>query len=400
VASLFLITADGGSRGNPGPAAYGTVVIDSATGHTVAEIAEFFDHATNNFAEYRGAIAGLEYVHSVDPQAKVDIRLDSKLVVEQMSGRWKIKNEDIRSLALRARDAHDPSLVTYTWIPRAENTRADGLVNEMLDIALDGGARTIHRTGDTGSDDIVGEVQEDQVQATLAEAVAGEEPPRTMIGWANVGVPTTFVLARHGATAYSLEKRFSGSGGLDLPLIELGEDQGRALAHEIARRGEAAAIVSSPLLRTRQTAALIAEQTGLDVEIDDDLAECSFGLWDGHTFAEVRDKWPEEMADWLASTSVAPPEGESFDACQARVRRSVRRLTEKYAGQTIVIVAHVTPIKLMVTDAVDAPVDSIYKMELPPCSISKVAWFPDGNSSMFSFAEAAHLRDLRGPAGS
>jgi probable phosphoglycerate mutase len=78
----------------------------------------------------------------------------------------------------------------------------------------------------------------------------------------------------------------------------------------------------------------------------------------------------------------------------------VRRLTEKYAGQTIVIVAHVTPIKLMVTDAVDAPVDSIYKMELPPCSISKVAWFPDGNSSMFSFAEAAHLRDLRGPAGS
>jgi len=321
-------------------------------------------------------------------------------VVEQMSGRWKIKNDAIRTLALRARDAHDPSLVTYTWIPRAENARADALVNEMIDTALGGGPREIRRGVESNAEDIVGEVQEDQAQATLAEAVAGEEPPRTMIGWANVGEPTTFLLARHGATAYSLEKRFSGSGGMDLPLIELGESQGRALAQEIARRGEATAIVSSPLLRTRQTAALIAEETGLEVTIDDDLAECSFGLWDGHTFAEVREKWPEEMADWLASTSVAPPEGESFDACQARVRRAVRRLTERFAGQTIVIVAHVTPIKLMVTDAVGAPVDSVYRMELPPCSISKVAWFPDGNSSMFSFAEAAHLRDLRSPSGS
>ena len=400
MAASFLVTADGGARGNPGPAAYGTVIVDPATGNTIVELAEFFDHETNNYAEYRGAIAGLEYVHAIDPTARIDVQLDSKLVVEQMSGRWKIKNDAIRTLALRARDAHDPSLVTYTWIPRAENARADALVNEMIDTALGGGPREIRRGVESNAEDIVGEVQEDQAQATLAEAVAGEEPPRTMIGWANVGEPTTFLLARHGATTYSLEKRFSGSGGMDLPLIELGESQGRALAQEIARRGEATAIVSSPLLRTRQTAALIAEETGLEVTIDDDLAECSFGLWDGHTFAEVREKWPEEMADWLASTSVAPPEGESFDACQARVRRAVRRLTERFAGQTIVIVAHVTPIKLMVTDAVGAPVDSVYRMELPPCSISKVAWFPDGNSSMFSFAEAAHLRDLRSPSGS
>jgi len=400
MAASFLVTSDGGARGNPGPAAYGTVIVDPATGNTIVELAEFFDHETNNYAEYRGAIAGLEYVHAIDPTARIDVQLDSKLVVEQMSGRWKIKNDAIRTLALRARDAHDPSLVTYTWIPRAENARADALVNEMIDTALGGGPREIRRGVESNAEDIVGEVQEDQAQATLAEAVAGEEPPRTMIGWANVGEPTTFLLARHGATTYSLEKRFSGSGGMDLPLIELGESQGRALAQEIARRGEATAIVSSPLLRTRQTAALIAEETGLEVTIDDDLAECSFGLWDGHTFAEVREKWPEEMADWLASTSVAPPEGESFDACQARVRRAVRRLTERFAGQTIVIVAHVTPIKLMVTDAVGAPVDSVYRMELPPCSISKVAWFPDGNSSMFSFAEAAHLRDLRSPSGS
>ena len=396
----FIVLADGGSRGNPGPAAYGTVVIDAATGNTVAELAEFFEHATNNFAEYRGAIAGLEYVHTIDPAARIDVRLDSKLVVEQMSGRWKIKNDDIRKLALRARDAHDPRLVEYNWVPRSDNTRADALVNEMLDAALDGGAHRIHRAGDEDPEDLVGEIKEQESQAVLAEAIATKEPPRTMIGWAVLEAPTTLLLARHGATAYSLEKRFSGSGGVDLPLIELGELQGKALAQEIAARGEATRIVTSPLLRARQTADLIAEATGLGIDIVEDFAECSFGEWDGHTFTEVREKWPEEMADWLASTATAPPGGESFDACQSRVRRGLRALLDRFPGETLVLVAHVTPIKLLVTDAVGAPVDSLYRMELPPCSLSKVAWFPDGNSSMFSFAEAAHLRDLRGPSGS
>lgn len=394
----FIVLADGGSRGNPGPAAYGTVVIDAKTGSTVAELAEFFDRATNNFAEYRGAIAGLEYVHSIEPTARIDVRLDSKLVVEQMSGRWKIKNDDIRKLALRARDAHDPRLVEYSWVPRSDNTRADALVNEMLDSALDGGAQRIHRAGSPDPDDLVGEIKEQESQAVLAEAI--EEPPRTMIGWAVLEAPTTLLLARHGATAYSLEKRFSGSGGVDLPLIDLGEQQGQALAREIAARGEATRIVTSPLLRARQTADLIAAATGLGVEVVEDFAECSFGEWDGHTFGEVREKWPEEMADWLASTAVAPPGGESFDACQMRVRRGLRTLLDRFPGDSVVVVAHVTPIKLLVTDAVGAPVDSLYRMELPPCSLSKVAWFPDGNSSMFSFAEVGHLRDSLGPAGS
>lgn len=398
--ATFIVQADGGSRGNPGPAAYGAVVSDPASGQTVAELAEFFDHATNNFAEYRGAIAGLEYVHSIDASARIEVRLDSKLVVEQMSGRWKIKNDDIRRLALRARDAHDPTLVEYVWVPRAENARADALVNEMLDQALGGGATAIHRGIGGNADDVVGQVQESEVQAELFEAITEEEPPRTMIGWASLGSPTTLLLARHGATAYSLEKRFSGNGGVDLPLIELGQQQGAAVAREIARRGEATRIVTSPLLRAQQTAELIGAETGLPVEIDAFFTECSFGEWDGYTFTEVRERWPEEMADWLASTSVAPPGGESFDSCQGRVRQGLRGLLDRYPGETIVLVAHVTPIKLLVTDAVGAPVDSVYRMELPPCSISKLAFFPDGNSSMFSFAEAAHLHDLRGPAGS
>ena len=109
----FIVEADGGSRGNPGPAAYGTVVRDGLTGMILAEVAEYLGVATNNVAEYRGAIRGLEQAFALDPDAKIEVRLDSKLIVEQMSGRWKIKHPDMRELALAARDIFPPGRVTY-----------------------------------------------------------------------------------------------------------------------------------------------------------------------------------------------------------------------------------------------------------------------------------------------
>ena len=116
VARHFLLTADGGSRGNPGPAGYGAVVHE---GHVVvAELYDFLGIATNNVAEYSGLVAGLEAIHALDPQAEVDVRMDSKLVVEQMSGRWQIKHAGMRELAQKAREAHSPALVSYGWIPR------------------------------------------------------------------------------------------------------------------------------------------------------------------------------------------------------------------------------------------------------------------------------------------
>ena len=90
MARHFIVEADGGSRGNPGPSAYGAVVIDGATGEVIAQLAEYLGVATNNFAEYSGAIAGLRHAAEVDSDASVEVRLDSRLVVEQMSGRWQI----------------------------------------------------------------------------------------------------------------------------------------------------------------------------------------------------------------------------------------------------------------------------------------------------------------------
>lgn len=129
----FIVEADGGSRGNPGPAGYGCVVLDAATGETLVETYEYLGVVTNNVAEYRGLLAGLRAAHDLDPSATVHVRMDSKLVVEQMSGRWKIKHPDLKPLALEAGRVFPPGRVTYEWIPREQNKRADRLANEAMD---------------------------------------------------------------------------------------------------------------------------------------------------------------------------------------------------------------------------------------------------------------------------
>ncbi|MFD5321356.1 bifunctional RNase H/acid phosphatase [Streptomyces sp. NPDC127098] len=129
----LVVHADGGSRGNPGPAGYGAVVADAETGEVLSETAEFIGRATNNVAEYRGLIAGLRAAHAIDPRARVRVRMDSKLVVEQMSGRWQIKHPDMRPLAAEARAVFQPGAVSYEWIPRERNKHADRLANEAMD---------------------------------------------------------------------------------------------------------------------------------------------------------------------------------------------------------------------------------------------------------------------------
>lgn len=133
----LIVEADGGSRGNPGPAAGGAVVRDADTGELLAECAEYIGTATNNVAEYRGLIVGLRAAHQIDSEAQVEVRMDSRLVVEQVSGRWKIKHENLRPLALEARSVF-PGLrgVRLTWVPREANKDADRMVNQALDTEL------------------------------------------------------------------------------------------------------------------------------------------------------------------------------------------------------------------------------------------------------------------------
>ena len=127
----FVVTADGGSRGNPGKAAYGAVIYEND--RMVKEIGQFIGQASNNVAEYEGLIAGLKAVNEIDPAATILVKMDSKLVVEQMSGRWKVKHPNMQKLAKQAFAAHDPKLVSYQWIPREENSHADSILNDVLD---------------------------------------------------------------------------------------------------------------------------------------------------------------------------------------------------------------------------------------------------------------------------
>jgi ribonuclease HI len=128
-----VVEADGGARGNPGPAGYGAVVRDAATGEVLAERKAGLGRTTNNVAEYEGLIAGLAAAQAVGASS-VDVRMDSKLVVEQMSGRWQIRHPTLQTLAARAAElAADLGTVTYEWIPRADNIHADRLANEAMD---------------------------------------------------------------------------------------------------------------------------------------------------------------------------------------------------------------------------------------------------------------------------
>ena len=365
----LVIEADGGSRGNPGPAGYGAVVRDGLTGEVLAERAAGIGVATNNVAEYGGLIAGLRAALELDP-AEVEVRMDSKLVVEQMSGRWQVKHPSMKPLAREAAGliAQLPS-VRFSWIPREKNKHADRLANEAMDVAAAGG-----------------QWKQDAAEVFLEKAAAA---PNRLSGWQDApSPPTTTLMLRHGQTVLSIEKRFSGVG--DQPLTEVGRAQAAAAAVRLASSG-AVAVVSSPVRRARETALLVAEALGVDAAFDDGLRETDFGDWEGFTFGEVRTKWPLEMDEWLASTAVAPPFGESFDATAARVRQARDRVLSAYGGQTVVVVSHVTPIKTLLRMALDAPPSALYRMHLDLACLNEVQWHADGAAVVRSLNDTAHL---------
>jgi len=133
----LIVEADGGSRGNPGQSGSGAVVIDPVTGEILAEIGLYGGIASNNVAEYKAMIAGVRRAIELDPSAVLTVRMDSKLVVEQMSGRWKIKHPDMAELAAEAREALIGTPVRFEWIPREQNSRADRLANRAMDARAD-----------------------------------------------------------------------------------------------------------------------------------------------------------------------------------------------------------------------------------------------------------------------
>ena len=202
------------------------------------------------------------------------------------------------------------------------------------------------------------------------------------------GEPTATMLLRHGQTPMSVQKRYAGRS--DAPLTGVGVQQAAAAAKRLAS-ADLGVIVTSPLLRAVQTAQEVAAVTGAAVVTEDGFRETDFGAWEGLTFAEVRERWPAELATWLADPEVAPPGGESFTDVSARITAALHRVLADRAGQTVLIVSHVTPIKMLVAAALLAPPAALYRMHLDVAALSEIDWYADGPAVLRSFNDTGHL---------
>ena len=367
-----VIEADGGSRGNPGPAGYGAVVWDADRATVLAESKQAIGHATNNVAEYRALIAGLDDAAKLGA-TEAAVYMDSKLVVEQMSGRWKVKHPDLAQLHAQARTlASQFARISYAWVPRERNKHADRLANEAMDAAA----------GINGEP----EKPEKPEKPGSVKTVAPQSAP----GWTGArGAATRLLLLRHGQTELSVQRRYSGRG--DPALTELGQRQAEAAGRYLGQRGGIAAVISSPLQRAYGTAAAAGQALGLDVTADDDLIETDFGAWEGLTFAEAAERDPELHHRWLRDTSIEPPGGESFDDVMARVCRARERIIERYQGATVLVVSHVTPIKTLLRLALDAGPGILYRLHLDLASLSIAEFYSDGATSVRLVNQTGYL---------
>jgi probable phosphoglycerate mutase len=226
------------------------------------------------------------------------------------------------------------------------------------------------------------------------EASAADAAAATTAWTGQTGRPTRLILLRHGQTALSVHRRYSGHG--DPELTELGQTQAARAAREIGARLEAeevepAVILSSPLRRARQTAAAVAEITESSLQVRDRLIETDFGGWEGLTFAEARERDPELHARWLRSADVEPPGGESFAAVGERVAAEREWIVSEFAGETVVVVSHVTPIKMLLRDALGAGDSVLYRLHLDLASTNVADFYPDGGASVRLVNDTSYL---------
>jgi ribonuclease H / adenosylcobalamin/alpha-ribazole phosphatase len=210
------------------------------------------------------------------------------------------------------------------------------------------------------------------------------------LGWDNpTAPPTTTILLRHGDTRLSPEHRFSGL--CDVPLSANGARQARAAACRLATGAPIDAVVSSPLQRAVATAAIAAGEIGLTAVIDDDLRETDFGEWDGFTLAEIRQRWPAAAEVWRRDPEQAPPGGESFAATAHRVNRVRDRLLRDHGGQTVLVVSHITPIKILLCQALGAPLGTLYRLYFGSACINEIQWHGRGFASVHRVNDTSHL---------
>jgi ribonuclease H / adenosylcobalamin/alpha-ribazole phosphatase len=212
----------------------------------------------------------------------------------------------------------------------------------------------------------------------------------TTLGWSSPqDAATLTILLRHGDTRLSPEHRFSGLS--DEPLSADGARQVSAAARRLASGAPIDAIVSSPLPRAAVTAAIVAAELGLTTATDDDLRETDFGAWEGLTFTEIQDRWPDTVVAWQHDPQQAPPGGESFATTACRVNRACERILKEHEGQTVLVVSHITPIKILLCRALDAPLLAMYRFYLGSACINEIQWHGNEYAAVRKVNDTSHL---------
>jgi ribonuclease H / adenosylcobalamin/alpha-ribazole phosphatase len=366
---MIFIYCDGASRGNPGPASYGVSIVDSH-GTVIAEFGEKLGVRTNNYAEYQGVIAALRYLSGTDFR-EITIRMDSKLVIEQLSGRWKVKSLDMRELVAEASRLLGPFDATLEWIPREQNSRADELANQALD----------------------GEVPEFEA----AEIELAGIQPRSIRAPRQTDEPVTLVLVRHGHTKMTERDLIAGGDGDDPELSELGLLDAQAAASvipsllEFFKLPEAAEIIHSPMVRTTQTAQAISRELSLPLRTDERLREIGFGSWNGREMTAINSEYPELVRSWQGSMTVSPENGESIANLVSRISPLVKELAETQSGKTVVLVSHMMPVRTICALSAKGA-DSLYwGTNFSPGSVSIVRFFGTDFAEQFVINSCQHL---------
>ena len=389
-----VMYADGGSRGNPGPAGYGSVVL-APDGTVLAERAASLGRVTNNVAEYSGLIAGLEAARELGA-SRVDVRMDSKLVVEQMSGRWQVKHPDMKPLARKASGlVRDFEKVTFEWVPRAQNTHADRLANEAMDAAKEG--RTWVRAVGDGAVDGALSVDLESAGGTDGEArlrldaAADTAPtvqdPAAALPFLRTGA-TTFLLVRHGETTWGADARFAGRE--DVPLTARGARQAQAVAARI-RPLAPSIVLTSPLQRCRTTAEAIAGAARVRVVVEERLNDGLLGEWTGLRAVEIAQRWPAEFASWRSDPDAEPPGGESFTGIRERIRPVLNETVESFRGHTVVLVTHAATSKMILATALNVDSAMGYRVRVDTGSLTGFTVEPAGTVLVWVVNDTGHL---------
>lgn len=367
--SVIFLYADGASRGNPGPAAYGVHIEDSA-GNVIADFGEGLGTATNNQAEYAGVIAGLRYLTTTEFR-EVTIRLDSKLVVEQLSGRWKIKNSNMQELAIEAQGLLREFDAGFEWVPREQNSQADANANKALD------------DGDFSS-------------SSQANLELSSIQPRSIRAPRQYQEPTTIAVVRHGHTVNTEKNLISGGQGTDPELSELGLFEAKAAAAQLpvllSEFGlpELSAVYHSPMVRTTQTAEALA-MAKLEMLADARLKEIGFGDWEMLEMAQLETDELKLVSAWRGSLDVAPPGGESVNDMQGRVWSSLEEIIDQNRGKSVAVATHMMPTRAFAAAAFSGAKNAYFNLNSSPGGISIYRFFDLNFAEVFVMNSCQHL---------